>query len=70
MMIPFCCEGRGGDQERVSEREVVDDTRLCGCPLGTKQHSLTANLIYVHIYSPSCLVVTLVVAAGPPPILV
>ena len=38
-MTPLRCEGRGGDQERVSVREVTDDARPCGGPLGTKQHS-------------------------------
>ena len=36
MMTPLRCEGRGGDQERVSVREVTDDiVKFKDDPLGT-----------------------------------
>ena len=37
-MTPLRCEGRGGDQERVSVREVVELVKFRGDPLGTVQH--------------------------------
>ena len=73
MITPLRCEERGGDQERVSVREVMVDTGFCGGAPGTIQHSYIKHIkqdFYVHVCSLSCLVVTLVVAAGPPPTLV
>ena len=35
MMTPLRCERRGGDQERISVREVVEAIKFCGDPLGT-----------------------------------
>ena len=35
MITPLRCEGRGGDQERVSVREVVEIVKFWGSPLGT-----------------------------------
>ena len=35
MMTPLRCEGRGGDQERVSVREVTEIMKFKGDPLGT-----------------------------------
>ena len=35
MMIPLCCEGRGGDQKRVSEWELLEASMFWGGPLGT-----------------------------------
>ena len=69
MMTPLRCVRRGGDQERVSVRVVAEIVQFRGGPLGTKTISnFQANLLF--IYSPSCRVVTLDVAAGPPPALV
>ena len=72
-MTPLRCEKRGGDQERVSVRVVTDDTRLRGGPLGTMYNILKCikqDLLEHAICSPSCRVITLIVAAGPPPTLV
>ena len=35
-MTPLRCGGRGGDQERLSAREVTDDKKFKGGPLGSK----------------------------------
>ena len=37
MMTPLRCERRGGDQEKVSVRDVVENIKVCGCPLGTAE---------------------------------
>ena len=36
MMTPLRCEGRGGDQERLKARELTDDMKFKGGPLGSK----------------------------------
>ena len=36
VMTPFCCEGRGGDQERVMVREVAVMVKFWGGPLGAE----------------------------------
>ena len=36
MMTPLRCEGRGGDQKRLIAREVIDDMKFRGGPLGSK----------------------------------
>ena len=70
MMTPLRCEGRGGDQERVSVRDVVEIVKFWGGPLGTVLYKVTAIKIVLLYSLLSCWVVTLVVAAGPPPTLV
>ena len=37
MLTPLCCEERGGDQERLSIREVAVMMKSSGGPLGTVQ---------------------------------
>ena len=38
-MTPLRCERRGGDQKRVSVREVTEIVKFRGGPLGTIQHN-------------------------------
>ena len=38
MMTPLCFDGSGGDQERVSVRDVVETEKFCGVPLGTYEN--------------------------------
>ena len=49
MMTPLSWEEGGGDQERVSVREVVDDRMFCGGPLGTKRKiDVKENIYFNH----------------------
>ena len=49
MMTPLRCERRGGDQDRVSVREVADDRMFCGGPLGTKRKiDAEENIYFTH----------------------
>ena len=70
MMIPFCCELRGGDHVRLSDRVVTEILKFSGGPLGAETSIILDIYSSKTFHLPSCLVVTLVVAAGPPPTLV
>ena len=49
MMTPLRCVRRGGDQERVSVREVADIVWFCGGPLGTSESKAIIFLIILII---------------------
>ena len=40
-MMPFCCNGGGGDQDRLSVRDVTTIVSPCGGPLGAAGNSRT-----------------------------
>ena len=50
MMTPLRCERRGGNQDRVSVREVVDKVKFCGGPLGTIESKTIIFIIIILIF--------------------
>ena len=50
MMTPLRCESRGGDQDRVSVREVANIVKFCGGPLGTIESETIIFIIIINFW--------------------